>query len=261
VQTGPPTVRRATVRVALIVAAIMVLLAVAELTSDGFSEFIQDHALISAFVAEAILLVAVYLVIDEVFQRRETRRWGDVTSLGVRALAAFAHRPADIVRRLVDELAVDADRAQAGSRRAGGEPSPRGVVDYQKLVEGQGGELGDWLRADGARARSFAEEMRRSASSLEEAIVRWGPTLVEDPDSAEVLNLLPDIVDSARSAAQAVAPAVDWLDRARGKQETTGPGGDWTEDDRQRFTSCLLEILRKGDEFDRRLLSGADLEG
>jgi hypothetical protein len=253
VQTGPPTVRSTTVRVALIVAVAMVLLAVAELTSDGFSEFIQDHALISTFLAEAILLVAVYLVIDEVFQRRETRRWADVTSLGVRALTAFAHRPAEIVRRLVDELAVQPDRAQAGSRRGGGETSRRGVVDYLELVEVQAGELGDWLRADEARARPFAEEMRRSASSLEEAIVRWGPTLVEDPDSAELLNLLPDIVDSARATAQAIVPAVDWLDRARGTEETGRPAAAWTDDDRQRFKSSLLEILKRVDEFDRRV--------
>jgi len=40
--------------------------------------------------------------------------------------------------------------------------------------------------------------MRQSATRLEDAVIRWGPTLIEDPDSAELLNLLPDIVDSRR---------------------------------------------------------------
>jgi hypothetical protein len=75
---------------------------------------------------------------------------------------------------------------------------------------------------------------------------------VEDPDSAELLNLLPDIVDSARSAAQAIAPAAGWLDRVRGREETETVGG-WTEEGRQRFKDSLLEILKNVDEFDRRL--------
>jgi hypothetical protein len=94
--------------------------------------------------------------------------------------------------------------------------------------------------------------MRRSASSLEEAISRWGPTLVEDPDSAEMLNLLPDIVDSARSAAQEIAPAVGWLDRIHGSEETETVTA-WTEEGRRRFKDSLLEILTNVAEFDRRL--------
>jgi hypothetical protein len=75
---------------------------------------------------------------------------------------------------------------------------------------------------------------------------------VEDPDSAELLNLLPDIVDSARSAAQAIAPASGWLDRIRGREETETVGG-WTEEGRQRFKDGMLEILENVGDFDRRL--------
>jgi hypothetical protein len=77
-----------------------------------FREFMSDHSLISTFIAEAILLAGVYLVIDEIIERREARRWGDVTSLGLRALSAVAYRPGEIVRRMVDELAVETRRAQ-----------------------------------------------------------------------------------------------------------------------------------------------------
>jgi hypothetical protein len=200
-------VRPTTVRLAGAVVAAVVALAVAELTSERFREFMSDHSLISTFIAEAILLVVVYLVIDEIIERREERRLGDVTSLGLRALSSVAHRPGEIVRRMVDELAVETRRAHPASRPNGDEASPSEPADYHKLVSVHADELGDWLRANEARARSFAEETRQSAFRLEEAIIRWGPTLVESPDSAELLNLLPDIVDAARSAAQAIVPA------------------------------------------------------
>jgi hypothetical protein len=172
-------------------------------------------------------------VIDEIIGRREARRWSDVTSLGIRALSPLADKPAEISRGIVDDWAVEAETAQP--------------VDYEETVSVHADELGNWLRADEARARLFAEEMRRSASRLEEAIIRWGPTLVEDPDSAEVLNLLPDVVDSARSAAQAIVPAPGWIDRG-----TEGFAEDPAVDDRQPLRDCLLEILRNAREFDRR---------
>ena len=238
-QTGRPSLRPTTVRLAFAVVAAVVALTVAELTSGRFREFMSDHSLISSFVAEAILLVVVYLVIDEIIERREARRWGDVTSLGLRALSAVAHGPGEIVRRTVDELAVETGRAQA--------------ADYHELVSVHADELGDWLRTNEARARSFAEGTRQSAFRLEEAIIRWGPTLVESPDSAELLNLLPDIVDAARSAAQAIGPVPDRLHAVGGREGTGTPIGGWTEDDRRRFKDSLLEILRDEGEFDRRL--------
>jgi len=131
------------VRLALVVIAAVIALTIAELTSEGFSEFTRDHALISTFIREAVLLVGVYLVIDEIIGRREARRWSDVTSLGIRALSALAHRPAE---------------------------------------------------------------------------------LVEDPDSAELLNLLPDVVDSARSVAQAIVPVRGWLDAVGGKEDDSAAG-------------------------------------
>jgi hypothetical protein len=223
------------------VAAAVVVLTIAELTSAGFSEFTRDHALVSTFITEAVLLVGVYLVIDEIIGRREARRWSDVTSLGIRALAALAHRPAEIVRSTVDEAVVEIDPAQ-----------PSGTAGYEELVTVHADEIWGWLRADDARARLFAEETRRGASRLEEAIIRWGPTLVEDPQSAELLNLLPDVVDSARSAAQAIAPVSGWLDPSRTKQDKGGIESDRTGDGRQRFEESVLEILRKVREFDRR---------
>jgi hypothetical protein len=229
VQTGPFNLSRSTVRIGIVVGAAVLVLTVAELTSERFNEFTRDHSLISTFITEAVLLLGVYLVIDEIFRRRETRRWSDVTSFGMRALSEFARRPAEIVRRVVEELGE-------------GEASPDGLPD----------RLGDWLRADEARARSFADELRKSASRLEEAIIRWGPTIVEDPDSAELLNLLPDVVDSSRSAADAIAPAPGWLDRFRGTEEDGLPG-ELAPEERQRFQDCLAEILRNVDELDRRL--------
>ena len=83
-------------------------------------------------------------------------------------------------------------------------------------------------RADGP------EEMRRSATRLGDAIIRWGPTLIEDPDSAELLNLLPEIVDSARAAADTISPAADRFDTGR----ATEPFGE-----------TLREILDHADEF------------
>jgi hypothetical protein len=219
----------------------VVVLSVAELTSDRFKEFTADHSLISTFITEAVLLVGVYLVIDEIIQRRETRRWSDVTSLGIRALFTRADSPAEIIRHTVDEFADEVKLAQPGSQLDRCEAS-HSRSDYQEFVSARADELGDWLRADQGRSRSFAEEARQSASRLEEAIIRWGPTLVEDPEAAELINLLPDIVDSTRSAAQAIAPAPRWLDR-----------GGWTHDDRQLFKDSLLDILKNVDEFDRRL--------
>ena len=62
--------RRTTVRVALFVLAAVVAMSVAEVTSDGFRDT-QEHPLIATFLTEAVLLVGVYLVIDEIIQRRE----------------------------------------------------------------------------------------------------------------------------------------------------------------------------------------------
>jgi len=213
----------------LFVLVVVVVLSVAELTSRRFKDFTGGHSLISTFVTEAILLVGVYLVIDEIIQRRETRRWSDVMSLGIRALSTRADAPAEIVRRAVDEL-VALDRADA---------PPGGSVDYRELVSGRADELADWLLAEPARARRFAEEARQSASRLEDAIIRWGPTLIEDPDSIELVNLLPDIVDSARAAADTIAP--------------TGATRVSTDTDRQLFRESVLEILKNADEFDRRV--------
>ena len=126
-------------------------------------------------------------------------------------------------------------------------------MDYQDFVSSRADELADWLRADEQRARSFADETRQSASRLEEAIIRWGPTLVENPESAELINLLPDIVDSARAAANTIAPVAARFDRARQKDETAGTVQAWTDDDRQRFKDSLLHILKDADEFGRRV--------
>jgi hypothetical protein len=253
VQTGRPSLRPTTVRLACAVVAGVLALTVAELTSERFRQFMSDHSLISTFIAEAILLAGVYLVIDEIIERREARRWGDVTSLGLRALSSVAHRPGEIVRRLVDELSVETRDAYPAPRRDGDEVSPSEPADYEELVSVHADELGDWLRTNEARARSFAEETRQSAFRLEEAIIRWGPTLVESPDSAELLNLLPDIVDATRSAAQAIVPASGRLHPVRGREETGIPVGGWTEDDRRRFKDSLLEILRNEGEFNQRL--------
>ena len=233
-QPAPASLRRPTVRVALVVLGLVVALSVAELTSERFNSFTRDHSLISTFITEAVLLIGVYLVIDEIIQRRETRRWSDVMSLGIRALSTRAEGPAAIIRRTVDELAVEA-------------------VDYQEFVSNRADELADWLRADDARARIFVEETRQSASRLEEAIVRWGPTLVEDPESAGLINLLPDIIDSARSAADTIAPAAGWFDRVSRKVKTAGTTRSWTDADRQLFKDSLLDILKKADEFQRRV--------
>jgi hypothetical protein len=219
VQTALASLRRPTVRIALFVLAVVVVLSLAELTSERFRAFTQDHSLVSTFITEAVLLVGVYLVIDEIIERRQTRRWSDVTALGIRALSTRAEGPAGIVRRTVDQLA------------GGGPP------DYREFIAGRSDELADWLRADGARSRSFVEEMRQSATRLEDAIIRWGPTLVEDPDSAELLNLMPDIVDSARAAADTIASA--------------GTRG-WADGDRRRFEESLLDILKNEEAFDRR---------
>jgi hypothetical protein len=118
-------------------------------------------------------------------------------------------------------------------------------VEYEEVVSDRANELGDWLRADEARARS-PKKTRQSGSRLEEAIIRWGPTLVEDPESAELINLLPDIVDSARSAANAIAPAASWSDRARGKDETVDIVRGWTNHDRQLFKDSLLDSEKRG---------------
>jgi predicted Fe-S protein YdhL (DUF1289 family) len=176
-------------------------------------------------MTEAVLLVGVYLVIDEIIERRDARRWSDVMSLGIRAMSARADGPAAIVRRIVDDLAAATQSEQPRASSA----------DYQEAVARRADELAEWLRADDSDARSVAQQLRQSASRLEDAIIRWGPTLIEDPESAELLNLLPDIVDSARAAADTVAPAAATADR-----------------DRQLLKDSLLEILRNADEFQRR---------
>ena len=116
-------------RLALVVIAAVIALTIAELTSEGFSEFTRDHALISTFITEAVLLVGVYLVIDEIIGRREARRWSDVTSLGIRALSALAHRPAEIIQTAVTEFDPEASTA--------------GAVDYHEVVSAHADELGN----------------------------------------------------------------------------------------------------------------------
>jgi hypothetical protein len=66
VQSAPASRRRSTVRVAVFVLGVVVVLSVAEPTSDRFNKFTRDHALLSTFMTEAVLLVGVYLVIAHV---------------------------------------------------------------------------------------------------------------------------------------------------------------------------------------------------
>jgi hypothetical protein len=221
----------------------VVLLSVAELTSQRFHEFTQDHSLLTTFLTEAVLLVGVYLVIDEIIERREARRWSDVMSLGVRALSTRADAAAEIVRRAVDGLAV--------------ETQADGSVDYEDFVSRRADELADWLRADDSRARSFSEQTRRSATRLEDAIIRWGPTLIEDPDSAELINLLPEIVDSARAAADTIAPQTARFDSPGRQAETADATQGRTDGDRRLFKDSLLEVLKHADEFRTRMSSRA----
>jgi hypothetical protein len=239
-------------RVALFLLVFVVALSVAELISDGFKKFTQEYPLITTFITEAVLLAGVYLVIDEIIQRRETRRWSDVTSLGIRALSTRAQGPARMVRDTVRVFAVETDRG-------GLDVAPTvSSADYQKVVADSARELGDWLRADDERARSFAREMRQGALALEEAIIRWGPTLVEDPDSAALINLLPDIVDAARSAARSIAPTAGWFERTGRTDEAADVGQDWTDDDRLAFADDLIVVLKNAAEFDARLPPVAD---
>ena len=237
-QLAPAGLRPSTVRIGLLVLGAVVALSVAELTSERFHKFTQDHSLLTTFLTEAVLLVGVYLVIDEIIERREARRWSDVMSLGVRALSTRADAPAEIVRRAVDGLAVET-RAD-------------GFVDYQDFVSRRADELADWLRADDSRARSFSEQTRQSATRLEDAIIRWGPTLIEDPDSAELINLLPEIVDSARAAADTIAPRTGRFDPARRQAETADATQGW-----KLFGDSLLEVLKHADDFQTRVSSRA----
>jgi len=73
--------------------------------------------------------------------------------------------------------------------------------------------------------------MRPSATRLEDAVIRWGPTLIEDPDSAELLNLLPDIVDSRRGG-------------TRSRRRRAG-----SPNERAARPDSLLDILGHADEF------------
>ena len=244
--------RRSTVRVAVFVLGIVVALSVAELTSERFKGFTRDHALLATFVTEAVLLVGVYLVIDEIIERRETRRWRDVMSLGIRALSTRAEGPAETIRRAVDQLPVET-QSEPGSQLEDTGASRDGSVDYGESVSRRADELADWLRADDVRARSFAEELRQGATRLEDAIIRWGPTLIEDPESAELINLLPDIVDSARSAADTIAPAAGRFDRDRRKEGAAGAMQGWTDGDRQLFEDSLLDVLKNADDFHGRV--------
>jgi hypothetical protein len=255
VQPAPASPRRTTVRVGLLVLGVVVVLSVAELTSQRFSAFVQDHSLIWTFITEGILLVGAYLVIDEIIQRRESRRWSDVRSLGIRALSSRAEGPAEIVRRAVNGLVVEPKSNQPSSRLDTADAARSGSAGYEEFVSGRVDELADWLRADAGRAHAFAQEMRQSASGLEEAIIRWGPTLVEDPESAELINLLPDIVDSARSAADTITPAAGWFDPARREDEILGATEGWRDGDHgdRQLKDSLLDILQKADEFQRRV--------
>ena len=227
-QLAPAGLRPSTVRVGVFVLAVVVVMSLAEVTSDRFKDFTQDHALLSTFLTEAVLLVGVYLVIDEIIERRESRRWSDVMSLGIRALSTRAEGPAEIVRRAVDEW---------------GGASGDAPFDYREVVSRRADELEDWLRADDSRARSFGATMREGATRLEDAIIRWGPTLIEDPDSAELINLLPEIVDSARSDADAIAPAAGRFD----------PGGRRDAGETELFGDSLVELLEHADDFRRRV--------
>ena len=103
-QLAPAGVRPSTVRVALFVLAVVVVMSAAEVTSERFKDFTQEHALLSTFLTEAVLLVGVYLVIDEIIERRAARRWRDVMSFGIRALSTRAGGPAEIVQRVPHEL-------------------------------------------------------------------------------------------------------------------------------------------------------------
>ena len=123
--SGQTSQRRRTVRVGLFVVVAVVVLSVAELASERFNRFVQDHSLLTTFITEAVLLIGAYLVIDEIIQRRETRRWRDVTLLGMRALSTRADGVAGIVRRAVEDV-------------TGGEAPPRGSVEYQELVSQRG---------------------------------------------------------------------------------------------------------------------------
>ena len=81
--------------------------------------------------------------------------------------------------------------------------------------------------------------------------------MVEDPDSAALINLLPDIVDAARSAAHSIAPAAGWFDRGGRAHRAVNVVDDWTDDDRQSFADSLIVVLRSADEFDERLEVGS----
>jgi hypothetical protein len=161
VQPAPASPRRTTMRVALLVLGVVVALSVAELTSQRFKAFIQDHTLLWTFITEGILLVGAYLVIDEIIQRRESRRWSDVRSLGIRALSTRADGPAEIIRRSVNALVVEPMSEERGSRLDSADAVRRDSVGYQEFVSDRSNELADWLQADTGRARGFAQEMQQ----------------------------------------------------------------------------------------------------
>jgi hypothetical protein len=242
--------RSSTKRVALFVLVCVAVLSVAELTSERFTEFTQGHPLIATFITEAVLLVGVYLVIDEIIQRRETGRWSEVTSFGVRALSTKAREPSNVVRDAVGKFAAELGLERAESLRADS-------AACEMVVSDRARELEDWLRADDTRAGSFARAMRRGASGLEDAIIRWGPTLVEDPDSAELINLLPDIVDAARSAASVIDPDHEWFDGAVRGNEAVDVAEGWMDEDRRSFADDLIVVVSNAAKFDRQLSSHA----
>ena len=91
VRAGSPSLSRTTVRLACVVIGVVIVLTIAELTSERFKEFTGDHSLISTFMTEAVLLVGVYLVIDE--EDQQPLYAGESLNLRVRLTRQFDKEP------------------------------------------------------------------------------------------------------------------------------------------------------------------------
>ena len=96
-----------------------------------------------------------------------------------------------------------------------------------------------WEEYDGswhAAVQDFARRSPERVPGLKTEISSLLRRGIEDDEAAGLLNLLPDIVDSARAAADAITSPVD---------------DGWTDERRRQFEGSLLEILESANEFER----------
>jgi len=221
---------------------VLLLLVASELLIPGLRRYWIAHPMLASLVAFGATIMLTLLLIDEIRQRQEAKRWESVSHVAQRRLAGAAFKVCGGLLQVTgyEDAGKHLVRAVAHMEESGERP---GVEAPPLLPPGYEDNLAELLESPEYRS-SLSAIIEPMPYALDEAMAEWAPVMLSAPDLAERL----DVFSLMRNTVSWIVGSIERYPNS--------------EKDRVRFWSHLRIFLLLYATFDalrRDLLAESDL--